>query len=237
MSRGESPGRSGALPTVAFAPIGEAELVERLAEFLATFPAAAQDGAAAHAGTATLRVAIDGAGATRPHELAQALIEPLRRRSRPVTHLRDDLFWRDASLRLEYGRHDLQSFAEGWLDHATLRREVLDPLGPGGSGRFLPSLRDPVSNRMTRAATIEAPPGSIVLVSGALLIRPELEFDVRIHLAMSAAALARHTPAEAAWTLPAFASYDEESEPSDRADVVVRLEDPRRPAIRFNASG
>ncbi|SDJ32548.1 hypothetical protein SAMN05444157_2832 [Frankineae bacterium MT45] len=224
-----SPGQPGSQrpPAAGFSPIGASELVEELAGYLTrvTTPAAA------------LRVAVDGAEATRSHELAQGLIDPLRRLSRPAIHIRDDSFWRDASLRLEYGHHDMQSYAEGWLDHGALRREVLEPLGAGGSGRFLPSLRDPVTNRMTRAATVTAAPGSIVIVSGALLIRPDLEFDVIVHLAMSPGALARHTPPESAWTLPAFADYDAAVEPDVRADVVVRLEDPRRPAVRFNRAG
>jgi hypothetical protein len=49
---------------------------------------------------------------------------------------------------------------------------------------------------------------------------------------MSAPARARHTPPDLAWTLAAFDRYDAEVAPSENADVVVRLDDPRRPAVR-----
>jgi hypothetical protein len=68
-------------------------------------------------------------------------------------------------------------------------------------------------------------------VSGAFLLGLGLPFDRVVHLAMSPAARARHTPQAEAWTLPAFDRYDAEVGPAELADVVVRLEDPRRPAI------
>jgi hypothetical protein len=43
---------------------------------------------------------------------------------------------------------------------------------------------------------------------------------------MSAPALARRTPADESWTLPAYARYDARS-----ADLVVRMDDPRHPAL------
>jgi hypothetical protein len=70
-----------------------------------------------------------------------------------------------------------------------------------------------------------------MLVSGALLLGAGLPFDVTVHLQLSAAALARRTPAEQRWTLPAYARYDLEVAPATFADVVVRLDDPRRPAV------
>lgn len=47
----------------------------------------------------------------------------------------------------------------------------------------------------------------------------------------AAAALARRTPGEQRWTLPAYARYEQEVAPQAVADVVVRVDDPRRPAV------
>jgi len=52
-----------------------------------------------------------------------------------------------------------------------------------------------------------------------------------VHLSLSAAALARRTPAADAWTLPAFARYEDEVRPGVVADVVVKVDDPRHPAL------
>ena len=70
-----------------------------------------------------------------------------------------------------------------------------------------------------------------MIVSGPLLLGAGLPFDLTVHLHLSAAALQRRTPEEQRWTLPAFARYGEEVGPPAFADVVVRLDDPRRPAL------
>jgi hypothetical protein len=113
-----------------------------------------------------------------------------------------------------------------------LRREVLEPLGPGGSGRFIPSLRDPRTNRATREPARVAAPGAVVVVVGPLLLGRGLPFDRTIHLALSAAALRRRTEDAEQWTLAAFQRYAAEARPEADADVVVRLDDPARPAVR-----
>ncbi len=52
-----------------------------------------------------------------------------------------------------------------------------------------------------------------------------------VHLWLSPGALARRTAEDQRWTLPAYARYEAEAEPLETADVVVRLDDPRHPAI------
>ena len=178
-----------------------------------------------------LRVAVDGAPAAGPDRLADALVGPLRVRGRPAVRVRSDDFLRPASVRLESGRTDPDAFYTGWLDEAGLRREVLDPAGPGGSGRIVTTLWNARTDRATREPYTALPPGAVVLVSGALLLGAGLPFDVTVHLSVSAAALDRRTEAESRWTLPAYARYADEVDPASFADVVVRLEDPRRPAL------
>ena len=185
----------------------------------------------------TLRVALDGPRPATPHVLADALVEPLRALGRAVVRVRADTFWRDASVRLEHGRHDVDTFGHDWLDADALRREVLDPLGPDGTGEYLPSLRDPVTNRATREPRHVAGQGAILLLSGELLLGAGLPFDRTIHLAVSAAGRARRMPDEWAWTLPAFEAYDAEVDPIGHADIVIRLDDPRHPAISGLTSG
>jgi hypothetical protein len=177
------------------------------------------------------RVAVDGAPAADPHRWAGALVDPLRVRGRPALHVRADDFLRPASLRLEFGRTDPASYYTSWVDEAGLRREVLDPLEPGGTGRVLPSLWNADTDRATRAAYVTLPPGGVLLVSGALLLGGGLPFDLTVHLALSPGALDRRTPDALRWTLPAFARYDTDVAPMGVADVVVRLDDPRHPAM------
>ncbi|RKS77560.1 hypothetical protein CLV35_1249 [Motilibacter peucedani] len=181
--------------------------------------------------TAPVRVAVDGAPVSGALELARDLVEVLVRSGRPAWVVPAEGFLRPASLRLEHGRHDPDAFLEDWLDAGALAREVLDPLEDPGAPRFLPSLWDPVRDRATRAGYVEAPPGAVVVVPGTFLLGRWLPFELTVHLAMSGAALARRTPADQAWTLPAYERYAVDPDPVASADVVVRVDDPARPAL------
>ncbi|MEV6597479.1 uridine kinase [Actinoplanes sp. NPDC051346] len=178
-----------------------------------------------------LRVAIDGPAAATPGALAGALSSALRARGRPAVHVSAADFLRPASLRLEFGRTNPDSFYAGWVDEAGLRREVLDPAGPLGSGRIVTRLWNAATDRAAREPYRELPQRAVVLVSGPLLLGAGLPFDVTVHLALSPAALARRTDPAEQWTLPAFARYAAEVDPAAFADVVVRLDDPQRPAV------
>jgi hypothetical protein len=174
-----------------------------------------------------VRVVIDGAAAGEPHLLATRVVDAIA--PRHALHVRADRFWRPASQRLEFGRHDEDSYLDGWLDDDALRREVLDPFPV--TGRVLPELRDPGTDRSLRAEAVELPPDGVVVVSGSVLLGRGLPFDVKVHVRLSSAALARRTPDDEAWTLPALERYSDERAPEAEADLVVRADDPRHPAL------
>jgi hypothetical protein len=215
-------------------PVSPERLVADLAERIASVP-----------GTPWLRVGIDGAPSAGPRELADALVAPLRVRGRPAIRVDAQDFLRPASTRLELGRRNPDAYYERWYDRPALSREVLRPLGPGGTGRILPTYWNPVTDRSTRAGYVEVPPGGVLLLSGPLLLgraltgaaptsyaaATGLELDLTVHCGQSAAALERRTPEEDRWTLPAFARYAEEVGPEYLADVAVRVDDPRHPAL------
>ncbi len=176
------------------------------------------------------RVALDGAPAAQPELLAELLADELRLRGRPVQRVRAQDFLRPASLRLEYGHQDPDAYYDLWLDADALFREVLTPLAPGGTGRILPDLRDPATDRATRSPYVELAPGTVLLMDGPLLQGRWFPFDLTVHLLMSPAALERRSPPSEQWTLPAFARYEQEVRPAEGADLVVRVDDPRHPA-------
>jgi hypothetical protein len=140
-------------------------------------------------------------------------------------------FYRPASLRLEHGRTDPDARYTDWLDVRALAREVLDPLGRGGSGRYLPALWDLERDRAVRAQPQSMPDGGVLLVPGALLQGVGLSFDVVVHLRVAPAARRRLTAPQQAWELPAFDRYDDEVDPMSLADAVVLADHPDRPAL------
>ena len=200
-----------------------------------TTPSGVADEIAARIGRIEGRCAIvfDGAAATSPEKLALAVAE--RMPSRPVVQVSARSFWRQASLRLEHGHTDPDAWVDDWLDATTLQREVLDPVHADPTTEVrtvLPALRDPFTDRALRASRVELGPNGIVMVSGAGLLGRLLTFDLAVHLHLSHAALARRTSPEETWTLPALARYEDEFAPDAEADIVVRWDDERHPAIQ-----
>ncbi|MEU1707331.1 uridine kinase [Streptomyces sp. NPDC005706] len=176
------------------------------------------------------RAGFDGAPAARPGDLADRVAQALRVRGRPSLVVGAEGFLRPASLRLEHGRRDAESYYSGWFDTGALWREVFGPLDPGGSGRVLSDLWDPVTDRATRSPYVQLPPGGVLLLHGPLLLRHWFPFDLTVHVLLSPGALRRRTPEPDHWTLPAFERYAAEAAPADAADVLVRADDPRHPA-------
>lgn len=217
-------------------PISPALLVEHIADRI-TRPEAGRDAAGPAAGPAGggasewTTVALDGAPPAGADGLADRLAAELRLRGRAALRVRTAHFLRPASLRLELGRADPDLFYTEWLDVRALLREVFGPVRPGGTGRVLPALWDAGADRALRADYVDLPSGGVLLVDGAFLLGGPLPFDLAVHLWLSPAALARRTPAEEAWTLPAYARYEEEALPRQTADIVVRCDDPARPAL------
>ena len=153
------------MTTPTYQPVDPAHLVEAIGELLAA-------AWVSH----PLRVAIDGPRCAAPVAFAQSVVVPLQTRGRAARVIDAETFWRDASLRFEYGHTDLASYTQGWLDVDALRREVLYPLGRRTSARYLPALRDPDSNRSLRVPSQHADERAVIMVAGELLLGRQLTF-------------------------------------------------------------
>jgi hypothetical protein len=169
------------------------------------------------------RVLFDGVGAS---EIADSLLPGLTARGRHPVRVHGADFQRSAGERFRNGREDAETFRDGWTDTGTLTREVLR-----SGSTVLPTLRDPATDRSTRAAPVELPERAVVLVDGLFLLGLGLPAALVVHVALSAGARTRR--GVPGWQLEAFASYDELVRPGDVADVLVRAEDPRHPAVRL----
>ena len=209
-------------------PLSPAALAARVAD-----AAQAAAGVAAQQGHG-LRVAVEGPVADDAAALADAVTAALEDRAVPVARVRGEDFLRARSLRLERGPADPEAFFEGWYDLAALRREVLDPLGPGGSQHWLPGLRDPRTDRPLRRPAVPAPRGTVAVVDGLFLGRWDVAdaVDLRVFLDVTPAARARRVPAdEQARVLPAWDRYLEWCDPAASAAFVVRHDRPSHPAL------
>lgn len=159
----------------------EAITWERLAGELAR----CGDGLSAADGGPWLALGIDGAPAARTGESAERLARELRLLGRAVLVISTEGFLRPASLRFEYGKRDPDAYLDSWYDTGALWREVFGPLEAGGSGRVLPDLWDPVTDRATRTPYHSLPEGGVVVVHGPFLLGHWFPFALSVHLRLS----------------------------------------------------
>ncbi|MFL6099939.1 MAG: hypothetical protein ACJ71T_08305 [Actinomycetales bacterium] len=223
-------------------PLSAAALAERLAEAAVSLSLAA----AAADPPYGVRVGVDGAVQGDSEPLADDVAGAVAAAGRPVARVRRADFLRPRSVRLELGADDPDAGWERWYDDAALRREVLDSLAPAAARpasppvrppAWLPALWDEERDRSVRADRVLAAPGQVVVVDGPYLLRRELAdgFDVVVHLETSDAALARRVAtAELDRVTASWRRYVGETAPAERASCVVRLEDPRHPALVEN---
>ena len=168
-----------------------------------------------------LRVLLDGVGSAA---LSDALVPGLAAAGRAPLQVHAADFLRPAGERFEWGREDVDAFRTTWLDAAALDREVLSR-----KGTYLPALWDAATDRSARRSVEPVPPEAVLLVDGVLLLGRGLPAEVTVHVALSRAALSRRGVPE--WQLPAFEAYDREVRPGEVCDVLIRAEDPLRPAL------
>ena len=164
---------------------------------------------------------LDGVGTDA---LADDLVEGLTVAGRVPLRVRGADFLRPAGERFATGREDPEAFRDGWLDTGALRREVLE-----ADGTWLPALRDAGRDRSAAARRLPLPPRAVLLVDGLFLLGLGLPAELVVHVALSPGALTRR--GVPAWQLPAFTSYDALVRPGELCDVLVRAEDPQRPAV------
>jgi hypothetical protein len=209
-------------------PVNAPLLVERVVG-LVLARAELLTGAAAGGGQdgVPVRLLVDGHPSTHPERLADALVGPLEAAGRPAARVSVGDFLRPRSLRLEHGRQDPDSLLDDWIDVGSLNREVLTRVVD--RREYLPSLRDPDTDRATRAGYRDAAPGTVVVLDGALAIGRGLAVDLAVHLALKPATLRRRTPPEETWAVPAYERYAREIE--GVPDLVVRVDHPDHPAL------
>ncbi|MEV0077219.1 hypothetical protein AB0H58_12485 [Nocardia neocaledoniensis] len=173
-------------------------------------------------------LAVDGADAAAPAELADLIAGALHTRGRSAAVVSLHAFVRPASLRMEYGRDDEWSYRTAWFDYAAVRREILDPLR--AAGRWLPALWDEQRDRSARAAVRDAEADLVVVLAGPMLLGRGLDFDLTLRLELSEQAALRRTPPDQHWTLPALGAHA--AEHPETATWTVRWDHPDRAALR-----
>jgi uridine kinase len=184
----------------------------------------------------TLRVGIDGVDGAGKTMFADELREVLLPSGRPLIRAGVDGFHHPRSVRYRLGRYSPEGFYRDSYDYATLTRVLLDPLSPGGSGRFRRAIFDVDADVVVDSPEEQAAPGSILLFEGIFLHRPELRgyWDLSAFLRVEWARnhRVRGRPEQASLRYSeGQALYLRECQPEERASLFIDNDDLASPFI------
>jgi uridine kinase len=196
-----------------------------------------------------VRVAVDGITASGKSTWADALADRVRANGRAAIRISMDGFHHRRERRHRQGRLSADGYYEDAYDLATAARDLLAPLGPGGTLRYRERAIDLATDRAVEDAWQIASPDAVLIVDGSFLQRPELRglwdevvyldvpFDVAMHrgLRRDAAAFGGEHNARTAFEHRYHAAgrrYLRDVDPARRATVVVDNTDFDRPVLR-----
>jgi uridine kinase len=194
-----------------------------------------------------LRVAVDGPPAAGKTTLADELALLLRGRGREVIRASAEGFHRPRAQRYRRGEFSPEANYHDSFDYDALRRVLLDPLGPDGDRRYQQAVYDMGTDTVLSPPAATAAADAVLLLDGVFLLRPELagRWDLSIFVSAAferivdrarirdLARLGSAAEVERRFRtryIPAQRLYFAAARPADHADIVVRNDEPRRPA-------
>jgi len=195
-------------------------------------------------GDACVRVGVDGVDGAGKTTFADELAAALEAMGRCVVRVSADDFHQVRALRYRRGRNSPEGFWLDSYDYVRLRRDVLDPLGPGGSREFRPAAHDLASDRVLEPPLRRAEPGCVLVLDGLFLHRDELadawDFSVFLDVPFAVTA-ARMADRDGSHPDPEHPSmqryvqgqrlYFDACRPWQRAAVAVDNADPHHPRL------
>lgn len=133
------------------------------------------------------RVGIDGFDGAGKTWFADELGKALEAAGASVIRASVDGFHNPTAVRYRRGRLSPEGFYQDSYDYATLKRVLLDPLNPGGSGRYISAVFDHTTNSPVTRWEKRATAGDVLIFDGIFLHRPELRsyWDLSIFLDVS----------------------------------------------------
>ncbi len=136
-----------------------------------------------------VRVAIDGVDGAGKTHLADELATVLAASGRTTIRASVDGFHNPRALRYRKGRDSPEGFFHDSYDYDRLKAALLDPLSPGGTGRYRTATFDHRSDQPVHQPEQVVSAGAILLFDGIFLHRPELrgywDYSIFLQVAFS----------------------------------------------------
>ncbi len=139
------------------------DLLQKLAAKILTLPS-----------NHVVKVGIDGVDGAGKTVFAGELARALAASGRPLIRASVDGFHNPKSVRYRLGKSAPEGFFRDSYNYPALKAALLDPLSPGETGRYRTAVFDHRSDAPTETSEEQAAPGSILILDGIFLHRPEL---------------------------------------------------------------
>ena len=199
-----------------------------------------------------MRVGIDGISASGKTVFADELAQILRDAGREVVRAGLDGFHNPPEIRHRLGPNSVEGYRRNSFDYSSVRRLVLDPLGPGGDLSYQTEIFDHLEGESQETETKKASPKAILLFEGVMLFREELcncfDYKILVHSSFEVALerakvrdlrkfgcleilLQKYTER----FFPGQKEYLEQFRPEKLADIVVKNDDCESPTICFGS--
>jgi uridine kinase len=121
-----------------------------------------------------VRLGIDGVDGAGKTHFADELAELLNASGRPTIRASVDGFHNPKAIRYRRGRGSPEGFFHDSYDYEQLKAALLEPLSPGGTGRYRVAVFDHREDKPIQAPVQQASAGGILIVDGIFLHRQEL---------------------------------------------------------------
>jgi uridine kinase len=199
-----------------------------------------------HAPGSILRIGVDGVDGVGKTVFADMLAQTIRSQGRPVIRASVDGFHNTREIRYRRGKTSPAGFYLDSYNYGELRKVLLDPLGPGGSGVYCPAIFDHSANSPVPAHWSVADPGAVLVFDGIFLHRPELRNAWSLSIFLDAPfdiTIPRGAGRGPGWgsadvQAPSNRRYIEgqrlylrENEPQRRANIVIDYSDMANPVV------
>ena len=121
-----------------------------------------------------IRVGIDGVDGAGKTTFSTELAQILSASGRPLITASVDGFHNPRAVRYRLGEGSPEGFFRDSYNYTALKAALLDPLSPGGTGRYRTAVFDHREDAPVAMSEERAAPGSVLILEGIFLHRPEL---------------------------------------------------------------
>lgn len=188
---------------------------------------------------------MDGAGKTT---FAGELAPYIENSGRPVIRASVDGFHHPSEIRYRLGENSPEGYFHESYNYQLLKKLLLEPLNPGGSGVYVPAVFNVDTNSPVPIIKKQAAPRSILLLDGIFLHRPELRmyWDYSIFLDVNFDISARrcnhrdkppNNPAREKRYIEGQKIYLSRCSPKRYASIIIDNNDLNNPVIKKIEAG